>query len=182
MINLKKIIFLEGLPGVGKTTILNTIKSMKLKNVYLVDEIINKNILRNISCTELDFIANDELKLNAYSEGIIIIDRGPISTLSYSQTKNIINYNYNYNIETTLEFFKKNRKYFLKNSKVIYLTNKGTNYSITVADEKSPYGTVENQKLLEEISIFNCKKYCKNFVIKEYYKENMEEIINEIIS
>lgn len=177
---MKKIVFLEGLPGVGKTTILNAIRAKKFENVFLVDEIINKNILNNISCTELDFIINDELKLTAHNEGIIIIDRGPISTLSYSQAKNIINNNCD--LTNVLEFFKKNQKYLLKNSKVMYLTNKGTNYSITVNNKNSPYGTIENQKLLEEISIFNCKKYCKNFVIREYYKKNMEEIINEIIN
>lgn len=177
---MKKMIFLEGLPGVGKTTILNAIKAMNFENIFLVNEVINENILNNISCTELDFIINDELKLNAYDEGIIIIDRGPISTLSYSQTKKIIDNNYN--LSNVLDFFQKNQQYLLDNSKVIYLTNKGTNYSITVNDKNSPYGTVENQRLLEEISIFNCKKYCKNFVIKEYYKENMEEIINEIIN
>ena len=38
---MKKLIFLEGLPGVGKTTLLNIMKQKKIKNFYFVDEIIN---------------------------------------------------------------------------------------------------------------------------------------------
>ena len=69
-----------------------------------------------------------------------------------------------------------------KNSKIVYLTNKGTSYSITVSDTKSPYGSVDSQKLLEEISIYNSKRYCKNTVILEYLKKDMEGVINEIIN
>lgn len=39
---MKNIIFLEGLPGVGKTTIVNAIKKLNTKNVYVVDEVINE--------------------------------------------------------------------------------------------------------------------------------------------
>ena len=40
----------------------------------------------------------------------------------------------------------------------------------------------DNQKLLEEISIYNSKKYCENTIVLEYFKKDMEEIINEIIN
>ena len=41
---MKKIIFIEGLPGVGKTYLVNKIKAMNLDNVYVVDELINPDI------------------------------------------------------------------------------------------------------------------------------------------
>ena len=41
---MKKIIFLEGLPSVGKTYLVTTIKNMNLKDVHIVDEIINPDI------------------------------------------------------------------------------------------------------------------------------------------
>jgi len=175
---MKKYIFLEGLPGIGKTTIINYIKK-NYKNINVVDEIINKSILENNSFTEEDFIKNDEMKLNKYNEGIILLDRGPISSLSYSQVKQIIDINYD--ISKANKVFDKNKNY-LYNSKIIYLTNNGKNYFIPNNNIISPYSSIENQSLLETISIFNCKKYCNNVVIINYDRSNMEEVINEIIN
>lgn len=176
---MKKFVFLEGLPGIGKTTLLNKIKELNIPNVHLVDEIINENILNNISINEEEFLLNDNMKINKYNEGIIIIDRGPISTLSYSMVKKIIDTSFNLN--TAINEFEKYKEIY-KNSKIIYLTNNGTSYSITVDDINSPYGSIDNQKVLESISIYNSKKYCKNVIIKEYLKKDMEGVINEIIN
>ncbi len=173
-------VFLEGLPGIGKTTIINIIKSMKLTNIYTVDEIINPDIINNVILNEETFLKNEEMKLNKFLKGKVIFDRGPISVLAYSQVKHIINTNYN-SIKT-IEWFEKNMKSFTIDAKIVFLTNVGKEYSITVDDCLSPYGSIENQKLLEAVSLYNCKKYFEKVVIKEYYKENMEEIINEIIN
>lgn len=174
-----KIIFLEGLPGVGKTTILCTIERLNIPNVYVVDEIIDENILNNISVNEKEFMINEEMKLNKYSEGTIIIDRGPISLISYSQAKKIIDPTYDLTIANN---WFNNYKNILYNNKIIYLTNMEESYSLTVDNNLNPYGTVENQKLLEAISLYNAKKYCRNLKVIEYHKSNMEEVINEIIS
>ena len=176
---MKKIIFLEGLPGVGKTTLLNIIKNKNLDNVYFVDEIINPKILKEGILTEEEFILNEEQKLNLYNDGTIIIDRGPISSISYSQTKKIINPNFDLK-KAEIWFF--NKLEFLRKSKVVYLTNNQTNFTITSNDVSSPYSSVENQKLLESISIFNIKKYCVNYVIKNYFKTNIDEVIDEVIN
>ena len=81
---MKKIIFLEGLPGVGKTTITNYISNLKNKdNIHTVNEIIVD--IDDKTPIEQDlFIENDNLKINKYNKDIIIIDRGPISTLTYN--------------------------------------------------------------------------------------------------
>lgn len=176
---MKKIVFLEGLPGVGKTTLLNKIKELNIPNVHLVDEIINENILNNISINEKEFLLNDNMKINKYNEGIIIIDRGPISTLSYSMVKKIIDTKFNLN--TAIQEFEKYKDIY-ENSKIVYLTNNGTSYSLTVDNINNPYGSIENQKILESISIYNSKKYCKNVVILKYLKKDMESVINEIIN
>lgn len=176
---MKKFIFLEGLPGVGKTTLINKIKEQNIPNVYVVEEIINENILNNTSMSEQEFLLNDSLKINKYKEGIIIIDRGPISTLSYSEVKKIIDPSFNLN--KALEEFKKYIDIY-KESKIVYLTNKGTSFLITVSDLNSPYGSIENQKLLESVSLYNSKKYCKNTVVIEYFKKDIEMVINEIIN
>ena len=176
---MKKIIFLEGLPGVGKTTLINEIRKKNILNVYVVDEIINENILNNICINEQEFLLNDYMKINKYNEGIIIIDRGPISTLSYSETKKIMDTSFD--LSNAINEFQKYIDIY-KDSKIVYLTNNGFSYSITVPDTNSPYGSIESQKILEEVSIYNSKKYCKNTVIIEYLKKDMEVVINEIIN
>lgn len=173
---MKRIVFLEGLPGVGKTTVINRIDELKLPNVYIIDEIVN----RNISKDQIDFILNDELKISKYNEGLIIIDRGLISTLSYNQTRKIIDSSFDSNL--VIKWFEKVKDVYNENTKTIYLTNNQTNYYLPYKNDLDPYGSSENQKLLESITMFNCQKYAKNLTIKEYYKDNLEEIINEIIN
>lgn len=166
----KKMIFLEGLPGVGKSTIVNELKKY---NVNVVEELVNDPI------TEEDYLVNESLKINMYNEGKIVIDRGPISTLSYSQVKKIIYHEYD--LSMCLKWFEKYKKY-LENSEIIYLTNKGSDYLISSKDINSPYGSIDSQKMLENISLYNANKYCKNVKVIEYHKDNMEKIINEIIN
>ena len=177
---MKKIIFLDGLPGVGKTTIVNTLKSMNINNVHIVNEIIKDNTIHNVSGQD-DFAENDDLKVNHFNEGVIVIDRGPISTLSYNQTRKLINPNFDSSIIEN--WFDSKYIDFYKNDNVftIYITTKGKSYQLSKNDINGPYGSIDNQKLLEKITMFNCKKYCKNLVIREYYKKDMEKIINEII-
>ena len=81
---MKKIIFIEGLPGVGKTYLVNKIKAMNLDNVYVVDELINPDIDNPFTDEEEIFLKNDEMKVYKHDKGTIIIDRGPISTLVYN--------------------------------------------------------------------------------------------------
>ena len=114
-----------------------------------------------------------------YYEGKIVIDRGIISTLSYSQVKKVIDHDYN--INKCLRWFKKAKKY-LSDSEVVYLTNKGSNYYISVKDVNSPYGSIEAQRMLESISLYNAKKYCKSVKIIEYHKDKMWEVVDEIIN
>jgi phage terminase small subunit len=49
-------------------------------------------------------------------------------------------------------------------------------------DEMSPYGTIENQKLLEKITLENIEKYCKKYKILKYHKDDIEWVINEILN
>lgn len=176
---MRKIIIIEGLPGVGKTTLVNAIKNKKIENITIIDEIINTRITIDGIYSEDEFIKNDIQKINSIKDGIIIMDRGLISSLSYSQTKAIINLDYD--VKKANNFFE-NYRNILDESKVIYLTNLTKDITIRSNDINNPYGSENNQKLLEKISIYNLKKYCKNYVIKEYYKKEMEQLIDEIIN
>lgn len=177
---MKQIIFLEGLPGVGKTTLVKTIEQMKLNNIHTVDEIIKEDIINKISHNQNDFMENDIMKFEKYDNGIIVIDRGFISTLSYNQTMKKINKNHNIK---DIEIWFEDVKSVYQSDKVytIYLTTNGQSYQISENDIGGPYGTVENQKILEDITLNNIKKYCRNYKIIEYHKENMEELLNENI-
>lgn len=177
---MKKIIFLEGLPGVGKTTIANSIKNMGRTDVHVVDEIIKEDIINNVSDDEKDYMINDEMKIKKYEDGVIVIDRGPISTLSYNQTRKIIDEKFDAN--PVIEWFKSVEYIYKENVEIIFLTNKCKKFKITSDNKFDPYGGVENQKLLESITLFNCRKYSNNVIVKEYYQDNMEDVINEIIN
>lgn len=177
---MKKVIFLEGLPGVGKTTIISKIAELKLDNVHVVNEIIKDDIVHNKS-TQLDFALNDDMKVDKYKDGTIVIDRGPISTLSYNQTRSLINESFD---SSAIEnWFKKYEDFYQSNDVyAIYFTTNKTSYQISENDFGGPYGSIKNQQMLEEITLNNCKKYCRNLKVIEYHKDNMMEVINEIIS
>ena len=175
---MKKIIFLEGLPNVGKTTIIQNIKKLGLKNIYTVDEVINNDTKQER--TEY-YLKNDELKLDCYDDGIIVIDRGMISTISYEQAKHIINPTYN--CDKANIWFNDIKKLYDKDYvKVLYLKRSNGSIFLPYEDNNDPYGSVENQKLLESISLFNIKKYVKNYEIKEYDYYSIGDVIYEIVN
>jgi len=178
---MKKVVILEGLPGVGKTTIVKTIEKLGLKNVYTVDELIKENIIHQISDDEFDYAINDQMKIEKYQEGTIIIDRGPISTLSYNEARAIIDENFD--ARPIMEWFSKVKWIYEEpTTQILYLTTNQKSYKLSYDNVLDPFGAIINEDLMEAITIFNCKKYCKNVIIKEYHKENMEEIIDEIIN
>ena len=179
----KKIVFLEGLPAVGKTTIKDEFKN--IDGFCAVDEIINSSIFVCDNCTQNDFMENDNMKvLSTSCEKTAIVDRGPISTLAYNYTRHIIDPTFDFDIKEVEQWFSSFENLLQSKSVVVYfLTTNGKDYYLPYENNLDPYGSVENQKLLEAITLFVCKKYCKNLVVKEYHKFNdMGELISEIIN
>lgn len=177
---MKKIIFIEGLPNVGKTYLIDEIKKKKIKNVFVVEELINPNIKNPFTDDEEVFLKNDELKVSKYNNGIIIVDRGPISTLVYNQVNHIINNNYDAKfVEKWFEQFVD--LYNSENIYNYYLYNPDI-YIPSVNDNTNPFGSVDNLRLTHALTLYNLKKYAKNFNIIKYTKSNLEEVINEIIN
>ncbi len=177
---MKKIIFIEGLPTVGKTYLVNEIRKKNLQNVYVVDELINPDIKNAFIDSEDKFLKNDEMKVNKYNDGIIIIDRGPISTLVYNQVLHLIDNNYD--ASSVENWFKQFLDIYKSDNTYNYYLNNPGIYNPSLNDEKNPFGSVENLKLTHEITIFNLNKYAKNYRVFNYDKTNMEELLNEIIS
>lgn len=177
---MRRIVFLEGLPGVGKTTIANTIKKMNIPNVFVVDEIVI-DLSEKTPINQDPFVRNDEIKLSMFDEGLIVIDRGPISTLSYNMTRSIIDKGFDSSkVVNWFNGIKDSLQY--DNVSAIYLGNFGESYYLPFENAMDPYGSVDNQKLLEQVTISNCKQYLKNFRTREYHKRDMEAVINEIIN
>lgn len=177
---MKKIIFIEGLPNVGKTYLINKIREMGIQNLKIVDELINPNIKNPFTDKEDIFLQNDELKVNKYSDGIIVIDRGPISTLVYNQVNHIIDNNYDAShiekwFNQFIELYNSNDTYNY------YLYNPGV-YEPSLVNSKNPFGSVANLQLTHALTIYNLNKYAKNVKIIVYKKDNIVEVINEIIN
>ncbi len=177
---MKKIFFLEGLPGVGKSTITNYIADLNKDNIHTVNEILVD--IEDKTPIEQDlFIINDNLKINKYDEGIIIIDRGPISTLAYNIVRDELVENFS--SKQVIDWFNTIKDIFNQDNVFIYyLTTNGKEYYLPYNNEMDPNGSIENQKRVEEVALYNIKKYSKNYKIIEYNKQNMEDIINEIIN
>lgn len=177
---MKKIFFLEGLPGVGKSTIINYIANLNKDNIHTVNEIIVD--IEDKTPIEQDlFIMNDNLKINKYDEGIIVIDRGPVSTLTYNIVREELEENFS--SKQVINWFNTIKDIFNQDNVFIYyLTTNGKEYYLPYNNEMDPNGSIENQKRVEEVALYNIKKYSKNYKIIEYNKQNMEDIINEIIN
>lgn len=176
-----KIIIFEGLPKVGKTTLLNYIKNKKLANLVIAEELITQKAKAESSNT-FDFMENDVVKINFAKEGLLLIDRGPISTLSYNQTKIIVDENYDFDIRKLRNWFNSFVPFFQQDNVFVYLLTQ-EDYRLRENEVlSSPHGTIENQKLMEQITFYNCKKYVKNLIVKEYSYDKMEEFADEIIN
>lgn len=179
---MRKIVILEGLPKVGKSTLLQKIKSKNLDNVYTVDELFIQRAIQK-EATTLDFMANDDAKLACEKDGLWIVDRGPISTLSFNETKYIVDKDFFFDLNLVKEWFLKWIPFLQSDNVVVYyLIGEEQSYQLRYNDSTCPHGTVENQKLMEAISLYNCRKYVKNLTIKQYKYEMLDEVANEIIS
>ena len=128
---------------------------------------------------QVEWINNDKKKINMYDDGLIIIDRGPISTLSYNETQDLLTGNSE--LLDVYSFFKQYQSIY-NDSVTYYLKRRNNdNYYIPFDDEFNPYGSVKNQQLLEKVTLHNCYKICNKFKIIDYDYQNMEDLINEII-
>lgn len=174
---MKKITFLEGLPGVGKSTLTNILKE---RGISVSEEIEKKEIYDNINVNQYLYMENDEYKINKYTDGNIVIDRGLISTVAYNITRNILNNNHK--IDYVIDWFMKNKDIYNEdNVKVIYLKRSG--FKIPYNDKLDPYGSIENQQLLEQVTLALIRVYVKNYKIIYYdYRIDEGSVINEIIS
>lgn len=177
---MKKIIFIEGLPNVGKTYLVNKIKEKQIKDIFIVDELINPDIKNPFTAAENVFLKNDELKVNKYNDGIVIVDRGPISTLVYNQVNHIINNNYN--AKFVEEWFKQFIKLYNSDNTYNYYLYNPNFYEPSLDDKTNPFGSEDNLKLTHALTIFNLNKYAKHFKIIIYTKNNIMEVIDEIIN
>ncbi len=177
---MKKMIFIEGLPGVGKTTMVTKIKEMGLDGVEIVDELINPDIDNPFIDPEEVFLKNDEMKVFNRKKDLTIVDRGPISTLVYNQVNHLIDNSYD--ASYVEKWFQKFSDIYKDDTTYTYYLYHPGEYHPSLEDDKNPFGSIDNLKLTHALTLFNLKKYAKNFKVIEYRKNNMEEVINEIIN
>lgn len=172
---MKKIVFLEGLPGVGKSTIIKSIKQRGIPYVNCVEELINEDIFSNRSFGQEIFMKNDDMKIDKFSDGLIVIDRGPISTYAYNLVNSKLN---GFNCDIIENWFMSYKK-ILKESTIYYLYN--NDFYLPYENPEDPYGSIDNQILLDEVTRVIIEKYGLVYKFIKYDKNNMKELINEII-
>ena len=174
--------FLEGLPGIGKTTILGYIQKLN-SNIKTVPEIINGVQPAYELQDQQFYMDNDDRKINMYNQGNIVIDRGPLSTFVYNVVRKLEDPSYRYNINKIYNWFIKYKQFYqMQNVSVIYLTNNGKKYNLTSFKKTDTFGAVKNQKLAEIFSILILRKYVKNYRIIEYDFSKCQEVLNEIVN
>lgn len=179
---MKRIIFIDGLPGVGKTTLVNHLKAKNIVGVLAVPEIVNPKIKEssNGPVNQNIYMQNDIMKINKYDEGFIVIDQSPISTIAYNLTRKTLDKSFN-NISP--DIWQKTFGKILQDEEVmVYYLKNPDDYFCPYDNPKDPYGSVENQKLLEEANLKIIKKSVKNYKLIEYRKSDLKELANEIIN
>ena len=173
---MKKIVIFEGLPLVGKTTLVNHIRDLNINNVHCVDEL----ILSTQELNQDSFMQNDLAKANKYQDGLIFIDKLFISTLSYNEMLHYLGHNND--LDKVRDWFNREAVPFYQNRDVETIYLKSNKMGLRENNPLSPHGSIKNQIKMEGIVLQNIKKYCKNYIIVNYSQENMREFANEIIT
>ena len=171
------IIILEGLPGVGKTTLVNDLRS---QNIFCIDELPTTKILLD---TQESFMQNDSQKVaeaQDSNEKLIIMDRGPISTLAYSLTKHKIDKSFDFMptvtwFTTMIPFYKQ------PDVHTIYLRGNSTPPYVNQDD---PYGSDRNLSILDAttrhlIAIFTASSSVRQYAYTTDHKELIDEILDQ---
>lgn len=173
------IIILEGLPGVGKTCLAKNISKQYAAKLIpeIMPSISDEFDMKRITDQKI-FVMNDTLKKEEANNfnGLSVIDRGALSTISYSITKNILNSGYNF--EETKDWFIKEWLPFYKQSGTItlYLRGRSSPWHVNPLD---PYGTQDNLKLLEKVTTSTLRLYgIKHYIVEYDYadKKSLLEI------
>ena len=101
-------------------------------------------------------------------------------TLSYNEMLDELNNNPD--IIKVKEWFNKEGVPFYQKDNVYTLYLKTDKIRLREHNDKTPHGNIENQKRIENITLSNIKKYCKNYEIIEYTYEQKENFAHEIIN
>jgi thymidylate kinase len=93
----RQIICFEGLPGSGKTTLINMLKESNPEHIFVIPEILGEISNEDLNSNQNFYYENDKMKFQQAFESsfpYILIDRGPISTLVYNYGKSKITGDY----------------------------------------------------------------------------------------
>lgn len=172
------IIILEGLPSVGKSTIVATLQA---RGITTVEEVIADTENHLDRQSQEFFMNSDTTKVStaiAAEKALVVMDRGPISTLAYNLTKHKIDKSFDFMpsvtwFTTMIPFYERD------DVRTIYLQGKS---ALPYTDANDPYGSEENQKLLEEITLQLINLFTLHAATVRYdYASDQGKFIDEIL-
>lgn len=180
-----RIVVLEGLPGVGKSTLIQMLRARGVVCIDETDGIEKDHKIDGNAAAQIVFMKNDLQKIKtarSQTGRLIVMDRGPMSTLAYNLVKHKLSNTFNFMpVVTWFEQFTKDF-YANDNVRVVYLQGNNT---LPYDDSSDPYGSQPNQQVLESVTLSLIQTFAKNYTIRKYdYKilSDQEELIHEILS
>jgi predicted ATPase len=188
-----KILVLEGLPRVGKSTLLGNLRNNYKKDkgsfIECIGELVTDPAILESqkNSSQLAFMYNDAVKALLATTSQLdyaIVDRGPLSTLAYNKTLLDMGLCDDETYSILYEECKWVYRNFFENSLHIYMYN-DARPTPTVKDDKNPYGTVENLLLLERNTLslaeslgLHLEKFYNNFLIDNTYEAFIQKYLN----
>lgn len=182
----KEIYFLEGLPGSGKSMLL---EELKRKGSKIIREVIDSKELseNHNKPDQAFFFRNDERKLEMAEKmsSTVIIDRSPLSTLLFNLAKFSIDKNLN--PAQALEWyadkfdgkFRNNSVYhffFIDITPEISMKRRGAR-----ANKKDPWNNLKSLKFIRDFYLVFGENYIKNFEVING-DNDLEIILKQIAS
>lgn len=174
----KRIIFIEGLPNVGKTTLVAALKNRGFASVPELPESIATLGAATRNDDQKVYMQNDmeKFRLAKAEHGMTLVDRGPLSTLAYNMARHALDKNYD--VTPVVDWFgSRVQQQIYGRSDVLTVYLKGKTLP-SYNSSTDPYGSTANLAALENVTLQLLKLLPIEAIVIDYDYQNGESIDN----